>query len=405
MTILTEHYTFANTRCTVNLIHKFIMRHKLILMSAFILCGCTSKIIDFQPEQKEIGFKVSSPVMTKSSSQVKGLATKASTTYTFDVYNCGFGIMAYNTGSQDWSSGTNLKPNFMWNQQVIKQSTTWKYSPVKYWAIDNSQKISFFAYAPYSVNGEYGIRPSANNVCGAPYLDFTLAAPGSMTDLVANQQINQTGIDSNGKEQSVSFKLSHILCSVVLKAKINKTNIKEIGITSFVYIKRLFLKKSPALCASGRYRFAEQTDSAGVWDIQKKDLSDTDIDLMPILNTAADAKNIDSVSGFRGVYPSVLESTAQELFINDQKLYLIPSNNRQGTANNGDMSIGVEYSIVTFDPNLECGYVVTDNELTIPLPAGALKMNTSYTYTIELSAKNIELKGEEKTWGESKSIS
>lgn len=381
------------------------MRHKLILMSAFILCGCSSKIINLQPEQKEIGFKVSSPVMTKSSSQVKSGLTKASSTYTFDVTNCGFGIIAFNTESQDWSSDTNLKPNFMWNQQVVKQSTTWKYSPVKYWAIDNSQKISFFAYAPYSANGEYGIRPSANNVSGEPYIDFTLAEPGNMTDLVANQQIDQTGIDSNGKEQSVSFKLSHILCSMILKVKINKTYIKEAGISSFVYIKKLCLKQSDALYSSGRYYFAEQTDSTGRWDLKTSDLSAADIDLMPIARTAADEKNIDSISGFRGVYPSVLESTAQELFVENQKLYLIPANNRQGTLNNGDISIGVEYSIVTFDSNLECGYVISNNRLTIPLPAGALKMNTSYTYTIELSAKDVELKGEEKTWGDSKSIS
>lgn len=381
------------------------MKHKLILLSTFILCGCSSKIIDFTPEQKEIGFKVSSPVMTKSSSQLKGNMTKASTTYSFDVYNCGFGITAFNTEERNWSGNVDIKPNFMWNQQVVKQSTVWKYAPIKYWSIDNSQKISFFAYAPYSANGEFGIRPSANNIAGRPYLDFTLANPGNMTDLLANQQIDQTWVDGNGKEQSVSFKLSHILCSIVLKAKINKTYIKEPGITSFVYLKKLYLQRSGALYSSGRYYFAEQTDSAGRWELEPSDLSVADIDLMPVVDKTINSNSKDSVSGLRGLYPSILESTAQELFTDNQALFLIPSNNSHGTTGNGDISIGVEYCIVTLDPSLECGYVITNNRLTIPLPAGALKMNTSYTYTIELSAKTIELKGEMKSWGESKSIS
>lgn len=79
----------------------------------------------------------------------------------------GFGVFAFNTGASDWSAAkASATPNFMWNQQVYYDASTWKYEPVKYWpnGIDAAntsgtpsktatqgavQKLSFFAYAPY----------------------------------------------------------------------------------------------------------------------------------------------------------------------------------------------------------------------------------------------------------------
>ena len=59
------------------------------------------------------------------------------------------GVFAYFThGNFNEDAAT---PNFMYNQLVGKQTDgTWSYSPVKFWP-DNSttDKISFFAYAPY----------------------------------------------------------------------------------------------------------------------------------------------------------------------------------------------------------------------------------------------------------------
>lgn len=74
----------------------------------------------------------------------------------------GFGVFAYYTGNDTWSSvRSTTKPNFMYNQGVFYSSSIWGYSPVKYWPNDNTtadnigatgtttSKISFFAYAPY----------------------------------------------------------------------------------------------------------------------------------------------------------------------------------------------------------------------------------------------------------------
>lgn len=96
----------------------------------------------------------------------------------------GFGVFAYYTGTSTYGqaqrttysgetgSGTNIAPNFMYNQKVTYTDPNWVYSPVKYWpnevqngAVDdqdndtgndpatstgtNGGNVSFFAYAPY----------------------------------------------------------------------------------------------------------------------------------------------------------------------------------------------------------------------------------------------------------------
>lgn len=87
----------------------------------------------------------------------------------------GFGVFAYNTGTNNWSDdNTTYTPNFMYNQKVHVETGTagWKYEPIKYWPndfsdgnVDDKQgtngeennatgsekgsKLSFFAYAPY----------------------------------------------------------------------------------------------------------------------------------------------------------------------------------------------------------------------------------------------------------------
>lgn len=74
----------------------------------------------------------------------------------------GFGVFAYYTNADNYDQ--NFTPNFMYNQEVT-YSSSWTYSPVKYWPnefgnkalSDDKDKISFFAYAPYvAVKAESG---------------------------------------------------------------------------------------------------------------------------------------------------------------------------------------------------------------------------------------------------------
>lgn len=99
-----------------------------------------------------------------------------------EVKASGFGVFAYYTHNVDFADAT-ATPNFMNNQKVQwgkptgSTSTTddWYYTPVKYWPNNPGDKVSFFAYAPYSEsapvptfsNGElslsFTVQPEAKN--------------------------------------------------------------------------------------------------------------------------------------------------------------------------------------------------------------------------------------------------
>ena len=95
---------------------------------------------------------------------------------------------------KEYTTTSDLKdaatPNFMYNQLVGKQTDgTWSYSPVKFWP-DNSttDKISFFAYAPYinetaSSNFFVQDKESSN---GFPMLSYTVpTAENKQIDFLA----------------------------------------------------------------------------------------------------------------------------------------------------------------------------------------------------------------------------
>lgn len=121
------------------------------------------------------------------------------------------GVFAYFThGNFDEATST---PNFMHNQLVEKKSGTWQYTPVKYWPNNNTDKISFFAYAPHNATG---VTQSNATDKGYPILTYTVPqAEASQIDLLASVPI----IDQN--KGNVNFKMQHVLTKVVFYVKSN----------------------------------------------------------------------------------------------------------------------------------------------------------------------------------------
>ena len=113
------------------------------------------------------------------------------------------GVFAYFTHGK-FNENTAI-PNFMYNQLVEKQldEGTWSYSPVKFWP-DNSttDKISFFAYAPYvnEVENGYLSFQDEGTASGFPVLGYTvpIAVNNQIDFLAATPVMNQ----NNGNELS-----------------------------------------------------------------------------------------------------------------------------------------------------------------------------------------------------------
>lgn len=175
----------------------------------------------------------------------------------------GFGVFGYYTDNTTFAAAktaATAKPNFMYNEHVTGTLddntnptlvTAWSYSPIKYWPNEfgntavstGTDKLSFFAYAPYvEVANDGTLSPAStvgitsltgNNVNGDPSVSYTFDTdPSASVDLmygvaaapisdgpVANTiaadapLIDMTKQSTAGK---VSFKFKHALARLGL---------------------------------------------------------------------------------------------------------------------------------------------------------------------------------------------
>ena len=149
--------------------------------------------------------------------------TRAATEYTTAADLTDIGVFAcFTNGAFGESSAT---PNFMYNQQVERQSDgSWTYSPVKYWPGNTTDKISFFAYAPYvDETASGGSNPSfkGKTETGFPTLAYTVpATEDSQVDLLASVPLMNQGY-TEGNAGTVKFLLKHALTKVGVYVKSN----------------------------------------------------------------------------------------------------------------------------------------------------------------------------------------
>lgn len=129
------------------------------------------------------------------------------------------GIIASQTkGDFDASA----KLNFMYNQELTRSGATWNYSPKKYWPLDASDKVSFFAYAPHNARG---VTPCDKTHEGYPSLTFTAPTEEKKrVDLLAALPI------MNKQDGTVNFKLKHALTRVFIYAKSGDAAITDIQV-------------------------------------------------------------------------------------------------------------------------------------------------------------------------------
>jgi hypothetical protein len=148
-----------------------------------------------------VRFEAGSPEVFKSRSLIEDESA---------LQGAGFGVFAYYTGATAWvSAKTSATPNFMYNQQVI-YSSGWTYTPVKYWPNADGEKVSFFAYAPYTSNTT-GF--STNTAAGAPIISYTWEASN---DLLYDKQIDQV---KGTVSSAVTFTFKHALAKVEFKIR------------------------------------------------------------------------------------------------------------------------------------------------------------------------------------------
>ncbi len=132
----------------------------------------------------------------------------------------GFGVLAYNTETNTWPvSNNNFTPDFMYNQEVTYngESSSWTYAPTKYWPNGTGNKISFFAYAPYTNNGQDdAITLSANNAETDPTLTYSLS-----DNITSHKDVcfAEAQKDQVKTANEISFNFYHALAKVGFKVQ------------------------------------------------------------------------------------------------------------------------------------------------------------------------------------------
>lgn len=364
----------------------------LLAVATLSLVGCSqNEIIETNPDtHREIGFGVYTGTQTRGL-VTDNTATDGGTSNGLKVANKGFGIMAILTGGE---YTTAKKMPFMDNTHVTWQSTVWKYSPVKFWPNNATDKISFFAYAPYTAtNGNNGITDLSVTDASTnsnPKLTFELQNnQKDMVDLVvseANTKTNGTIDQTSATNTSgVGFNFKHMLSRVSMKAKtstdISSNPLIKVYVTDVIidHNQQLLSKATldmythtwavpqPATYLAGSYKL-NTAASNGILNFQSVKFGN-------LTNSAA----IDISTNSAGI----------SLFPANQYLFFIPVNNEVGTGKEGDVSVRITYNIVTKASTTSNEVSSSIDTKTAKLPAGAFKRGKAYEYIFTVTLNEI----------------
>lgn len=383
--------------------------HLLAAVALIAMAGCSqNEITDVSPDANPVvGFDI------YTGGQTKGLITNTDgngVTAT-GIQTTGFGILAYYTGQTAWDASGSFTPNFMWNQQVT-YNDAWIYTPVKYWPNTTGDKVSFFAYAPYSSDQAstgsetFGIKLPANTATAKPTIEFKLDDNAKdMVDLVAGFQKDQ-----EKRTAAVGFDLKHLLSRVEFKAKLD-ASISGGATHVFITGMRILGKdnygtngnQAGGNSSSKFYEKATYDWSAGVWD------HDNSAPTAKQNEYAIDGDVLNLTGVTAGNYSETAIEVAQAgdkttLFKPNQYLFLIPpTDDADLTAAGGitsatDVRVQIDYDIVTVDTELGEGFLKTSTKATVSLNNGTLKRGKAYEYLLTIGLTKVEVSAEVTAW-------
>ena len=299
--------------------------------TAFIISSCSqsSDLVNDLPtpskEQKEEKTPISFDTYNAKSAVVRSSrAGYAGDMTTAMLQKEGFGVIAYYTGTSNYSAWTKEAPNFMYNTKVYVpeadgtnvSDNAWTYAPTVYWPNGNTTadnagaagtgggKLSFFAYAPYTAvtpstgdateNATTGIKGLSSNAPtdptdptvsysleggvdllwgtagtnGATVSGNTAQAGTTLTGGNAPVNVDLTKMKTNGK---VNFLFKHALAQIgALKvvADVDAVTGGSLSATTKIYVENVTIEngmttgESPVSTLIGDGKFDLTT---GVW--------------------------------------------------------------------------------------------------------------------------------------------
>ena len=198
----------------------------LLLAASFVLGSCRKTPV---PYSEDYWAELCGDKLLRFSSVLT--ETKASSEL---VDGSTFGVFAFfqegdveNETTAHWAdgagNGANWTPEFMFNQQVDKQSGDYTYSPLRYWPSNAENTVSFWAYAPYNTSVTFYQAGSTTNTYtssshGLPDVKFSVT-DGKTDFITSNLVTDKTYWNCTPNRGIVDFEFKHRLAWVEFKAK------------------------------------------------------------------------------------------------------------------------------------------------------------------------------------------
>ena len=319
----------------------------------------------------------------------------------------GFGVFAYYTGQNNYVSNKFI-PDFMYNTKVTGTTTSWEYSPVRYWPNTDGDKISFFAYAPYvDVNSNSGTAKdlsttgitaiSSNNVNETPKVSYTLAddktqsvdllwgvKKGTVSDL--NKDLTRTQANISG----VGFTFKHALAMCGgdgLQAKVATDDPKFDPKKTKITIQEIVIQ-SKTLATKGIFDL-----TTGAWSALNTDgTMNFDITSGKINANFAETRNSEmndanALSSIGG-----LTTTAQNVLQNNTNAcYFIPGSTTTAT-------VSITYWTRTLDSSLAYGCTNVKQTITKDIQLPTFAANKKYTLVLNIGLNTVKFTAEVSDW-------
>lgn len=295
-----------------------------------------------------------------------------------NIKTSAFGIIAYLTNG---NYSATSKSTFMENQQVEWKNSAWTYSPQKYWPNNGTDKLSFFAYAPYvATSGAQGIKP-VNSSGADPKLDFTVQTNlNNMVDLLVAAKPSQSFSTVGAAGGKLTFDFHHVLASAKMYAKPSEdlAGNKQVR----MYITGVKLKHSNKLAEHSVFNM-----NTSAWATPSSYLP-AEIDLGNATNGIIGFSAISDVSGLTQGVQLTGNSAETPLFKTGHSLYLIPISGTTGCAE-GDVKLEITYKLLTRATDSSSSWVTSTATRTVSLPAGGFKQGYSHSYVFTLGLDEI----------------
>lgn len=318
----------------------------------------------------------------------------------------GFGVLAYHTGTEEYKlKDPNHLPNFMYNQEVTwnaaeENGGMWQYTPVKYWPSNPTEKISFFAYAPYTNTfGATGITGfTSNTTAGDPKLSFKMDenVDNQIDLLYSNGAMN---LSKQTIEEKVNFRFKHALSRIGFKrvAVIDENSVEngnEDNGNSELSKHGIKLTDKSTIVINSVAITSSQFGDNGDFNLRTGEWENYETKSHTYTLTAENGDFINST-----LTPDNA-TTVMNLTKDDKYLMVMPTPVIDKYSNEQiPVMVTVKYDVITEDPNLAGGESRITSEITAPFNF-AFQAGRSYNFVLHIGLTSVKLDATVEDWSD-----